>query len=94
MLNYRKALSHWRPAKVAAWIIGLCKRIELEDELIETLDKSNGYCEHLIFALALLNTENSIAGIERYIQAKANAQREKKMSVILIGNRFLYPLLV
>jgi len=51
--------------------------MELEDELIKTLDKSNGYCEHLIFALALLNTENGIAGIERYIQAKADAQREK-----------------
>jgi hypothetical protein len=48
--------STWRPSKVAAWIIGLYQKVELEDELINKLYNSPIYCEHLIFALAFLNT--------------------------------------
>jgi len=69
--------SSWRPSKVAAWIIGLCHKVELEDELINTLHKSPSYCEHLIFALAFLNTDKSIAGIEHHIQLQTDYLKKK-----------------
>jgi len=69
--------SSWRPSKVAAWIIGICHKVELEDELINTLHKDPFYCEHLFFALAFLNTEKGIAGIERHIQLQTDYLKEK-----------------
>jgi len=68
--------SSWRPSKVAAWIIGLYEKVELEDELINTLVKDRIYCEHLIFSLAFLNTENSIASIEKHIHLETDSLRE------------------
>lgn len=68
--------SSWRPSKVAAWIIGLNQKVELEDELINTLHKTTVYIEHLIFALTLLNTEKSIGSIESFIQLKTDSMRK------------------
>lgn len=67
----------WRPSKVAAWIIGLHRKMELEDELINVLHKNPIYCEHLIFALSLLNTEKSIDGIEKHIQLQTDSLKVK-----------------
>jgi hypothetical protein len=72
----RMLRSSWRPSKVAAWIIGLYQKVELEDELIKTLNNTPTYCEHLIFALAFLNTENSIGSIESHIQLETDSLKE------------------
>lgn len=69
--------SSWRPSKVAAWLIGLYQKLELENELINTLHNSPIYCEHLIFALTFLNTETSISSIERHIQFRTDSLKEK-----------------
>src|SRR5688572_128744 len=42
--------STWRPAKVAAWLIGLNRKRNLEEELFNEIRKRPLYCEHLIFA--------------------------------------------
>jgi len=68
--------SSWRPSKVAAWIIGLYQKVQLEDELINTLHMAPMYCEHLIFALAFLNSENSISSIERHIQLETDSLKK------------------
>ena len=41
--------------------------------LFGTLHSTLIYCEHLIFALALLNTENSIVSIESHTQLETDA---------------------
>jgi len=57
--------SSWRPSKVAAWIIGLSGRKELEEDLIQLMKYNASYCEHVIFALTLLNAEAKV--MEEYI---------------------------
>lgn len=48
--------SSWRPSKVGAWIIGLCRINELEEDLIQVLHNSPKYGEHIIINLILLNS--------------------------------------
>lgn len=48
--------SSWRPSKVGAWIIGLCRIKELEKDLIQVLHNRPSYSEHIIINLTLLNS--------------------------------------
>jgi hypothetical protein len=57
--------SSWRPSKVAAWIIGLAGKKELEEDLIQLMKYNASYCEHAIFALTLLDVESKV--LEEYI---------------------------
>lgn len=57
--------SSWRPSKVAAWIIGLSGRKELQEDLIQLMKYNASYCEHAIFALTLLDVEAKV--LEEYI---------------------------
>lgn len=72
--------SSWRPAKVAAWIIGLSGRKELEEDLIQLMKYNASYCEHLIFALTLLDVEVKV--LEEYIIDQV--RKSEKLSITAI----------
>lgn len=59
--------SNWRPSKVGAWLIGLCKISELKKELIEYLKNQPIYCEHAIINLAIFNTEDANRAIKDHL---------------------------
>ncbi len=61
---------NWRPAKVGAWIIGLCQIKELEKDLIDCLTHSPIYCEHVIINLALLNSKRATNAINEFVTNK------------------------
>jgi hypothetical protein len=72
--------SSWRPAKVAAWIIGLSGRKELEEDIIQLMKYNASYCEHLIFALTLLDAEVKL--LEEYITDQV--KKAGKLSITAI----------
>ncbi|MFD0997851.1 DUF6000 family protein [Ohtaekwangia kribbensis] len=72
--------SSWRPAKVAAWIIGLSGRTELEEDLIQLMKYNASYCEHLIFALTLLDVEVKV--LEEYITDQV--KKAERLSITAI----------
>lgn len=72
--------SSWRPAKVAAWIIGLSGRKELEEDIIQLMKYNASYCEHLIFALTLLDAEVKV--LEEYITDQV--KKSEKLSITAI----------
>lgn len=62
--------ANWRPSKVAAWIIGLSQKVHLETVLHIKILQSPVYCEHIIFGLCLLNTNQSINIIQDFLQTE------------------------
>ncbi|MEM9889208.1 MAG: hypothetical protein AAF849_25290, partial [Bacteroidota bacterium] len=60
----------WRPSKVGAWIIGLCRIEELEKDLIKYLQTRPIHCEHVIINLALFNTPAGNKAIRNYTQSQ------------------------
>ena len=63
----RLLFHNWRPSKVGAWLIGLCEILELENELIRYVHRHSVYCEHAIFNLMLLNSDDSVSAIKEYV---------------------------
>jgi hypothetical protein len=59
--------ANWRPSKVGAWIIGLCRIEELEKDLIKYLNNQPNYCEHVIINLTILNSEDGNKAINQYL---------------------------
>lgn len=59
---------NWRPAKVAAWIIGLCQIKELEKDLIDYLTYRPIHCEHAIINLTLFNNKRGINAINEFVK--------------------------
>ncbi len=57
----------WRPSKVGAWVIGLCRINELKIHLIEYLNNQPIYCEHVIINLALFNSDDGNIGINNFL---------------------------
>ena len=58
----------WRPSKVAAWMIGVGDKRDLEIELIRYLNiPGNHYCEHVLFNYYLIKDENSSIEIKKFI---------------------------
>ncbi len=62
----------WRPSKVGAWVIGLCKKYHLEDDLISYLMTNPIYCEHAIIGLTILNSEKSAVAIKDFTKSQLN----------------------
>ena len=60
----------WRPSKVGAWIIGLCRIEELEKDLIQYLKNRPIYCEHIIINLPLFNTPTGNQALRNYAQSQ------------------------
>ncbi len=64
--------NNWRPAKVAAWIIGLCQIKELENDLIYHLTHRPVYCEYAIINLTLFNSKKGINAINSFVKNQLN----------------------
>ncbi len=48
--------NHWRESKTSAWIIGVCNKNHLIDELLKTLQKQGiQYSEHILLNILILN---------------------------------------
>lgn len=62
--------ANWRPSKVAAWIIGLSQKEHLEKDLQTKMRQTPNHCEHIIFALCLLNTEQSSNIIQEFVHTE------------------------
>ncbi|GEM_PF-2853069 len=62
-------LNHnWRPSKVGAWIIGLCKIEELEFELIKYLNLRPTHSEHVIINLTIFNSKKGTKSLSEYVE--------------------------
>ncbi|MFT5823497.1 MAG: hypothetical protein ACI8ZM_004759 [Crocinitomix sp.] len=86
-LSYEQILTmlndNWRPSKAGAWIIGLCKIVELKKDLIRYLNNHPTYCEQVIINLTILNSEDGNKAINEYLSNQLLDMLNKEKSNFL-----------